>query len=291
MEQKEPLVSVVMPVFNGSSTIRLALSSLVYQDYENWECIVVNDGSTDDTINVIKSFGDSRIKLINLDKNRGRGFARDIAIKNCKGKYLCYLDADDFLHHKKIHEQVQVLECNPDIDLVGCSRIQFNDELVPLMISEQKDTSKVLYKDGNPLPLVMPSVMIRREKSKLYNYDRRLDVGEDFDYISRYLDGAFYININEPLYFYRLANLSRKKLLYYAKEDIRRGAVLYERNKTFGLKVIVLQTIKLIVYFFVTLFLEPSYFLNKRDMPLLKVDIEMFNDELKLLKSKINHRG
>ena len=81
MEQKEPLVSVVMPVFNGSSTIRLALSSLVYQEYKNWECIIVNDGSTDDTINIIESFGDPRIKLTNLDKNRGRGFARDIAIK------------------------------------------------------------------------------------------------------------------------------------------------------------------------------------------------------------------
>ena len=291
MEQKEPLVSVIMPVFNGSSTIRLALSSLVYQEYKNWECIIVNDGSTDDTINIIESFEDPRIKLTNLDKNRGRGFARDIAIKKCKGTYLCYLDADDFLHHEKIYKQVHVLECNSDIDLVGCSRIQFNEELLPLMASGQKNTTKVLHKDGNPLPLVMPSVMIRREKSKLYNYDRRLDVGEDYDYISRYLDGAYYINLNEPLYFYRLANLSRKKLLYYAKEDIRRGAVLYERNKLSGLKVIIIQSIKLIVYFFVTLFLKPSYFLNKRDTPLTKNDAEVFYDELKLLKSENNHRG
>lgn len=290
MKNNEPLVSVVMPVFNGSSTIWLALSSLVYQEYKNWECVIVNDGSTDDTINVIESFGDSRVKLINLDHNKGRGFARDIAIRNCTGKYLCYLDADDFLHHEKILKQVEVLESNPDIDLVGCSRIQFNDELIPLMVSSQKNTFKVLYRDGKPLPLVMPSVMIRRERSILYNYDRRLDVGEDLDYISRYLDGSFYININEPLYFYRLANLSRNKLLYYAKEDVRRGTVLYERNKLSGVKVIFLQTIKLIVYFLVTLFMEPSFFLNKRDASLSKIDAEMFYDELKLLRSNINIR-
>lgn len=286
MSNNEQLVSVVMPVFNGASTIRLALQSLVGQTYNNWECVVVNDGSTDDTIKVIQSISDSRIKLINLPENKGRGYARDVAVRNCSGKYLCYLDADDFLHHDKIYKQVMVLESNADVALVGCNRIQFNDTLIPLRGSASKCTNIVKYHEGSPLSLIMPSVMLRRERAIRYDYDKRLDVGEDVDYVSRYLDGANYTNINESLYFYRLANLSRKKLLYYAKEDIRRGTILFERNKGAGVRVIIVQSIKYVIYLIVSMFTGASFFLNRRGARLSREEELLFSKELERLGYK-----
>lgn len=287
----EPLVSIVMPVYNGASTIQLALASLICQDYNNWECIIVNDGSTDDTIQMIEAMVDSRIKLINLEKNCGRGYARNVAIKNCVGKYLSYLDADDFLHHKKISKQVQMLEINPDIDLVGCGRVQFDDNLNPLLKSSSKSSQKSYHLDGKTLSLVMPSVMIRTGKASSFDYDKRLDVGEDVDYFSRYLHNSYYMNINENLYYYRLSNLSRRKLIYYAKEDIRRGFVLFERNKIAGIKVMVVQSIICIIYFLVSIWTGAGFFLNKRGHKLAEIDVIQFNNELQYIKDALSKQN
>lgn len=286
MNTEAPLVSIIMPVYNGAGTIRLALASLLNQSYSNWECIIVNDGSTDNTLQIIKSLVDTRIKLIDLGKNYGRGYARNIAIKNCVGKYLCYLDADDCFHHDKLSKQVSVLENNTDIDLVGCGRIQFNDDLNPILMSSSICINKSYFKDGDCLPLVMPSIMIRREKSLSVEYDKRLDVGEDIDFISRYLDNSYYSNIADSLYYYRLSNLSRSKLIYYAKEDIRRGYVLFERNKLAGLKVMFKQFIKYVVYSLATICMPTDYFLKRRGITVSEDAIEEFQKEISTIQLK-----
>lgn len=258
------LVSVIMPVYNGASTIALALKSLIAQTYQYWECIVVNDGSTDNTVEIVKSFDDVRIKLYDLGKNYGRGFARNEALSHCTGKYLCYLDADDFLHHEKILKQVKILEKDNTINLVACCSTNYNDNLEPVSVSSSKKTEKSIFHDGDPVFGILPSVMVRRDKASNYEYDKRLDVGEDIDFFSRYLDKSYYCVLPETLYYYRIANLSKKKLIYYSKEDIRRGFVLFERNKKAGIKVIVAQSAKYFIYRISLFFVNASFFISKR---------------------------
>ncbi len=80
-----PLVSVIMPLFNAADTLFLALASLQAQTCENWECIIVDDGSTDNPEQIINAVGDSRIQYHHLDRNRGRGYARQCALEMANG--------------------------------------------------------------------------------------------------------------------------------------------------------------------------------------------------------------
>lgn len=97
------LFSVIIPAYNAAKCIRRSVNSILKQSISDFEIIIVNDGSTDDTISIIKSFTDSRIKIIN-QKNSGVSVARNNGIKNAKGSFICFLDADDewYVNHLEV---------------------------------------------------------------------------------------------------------------------------------------------------------------------------------------------
>lgn len=263
INMEKPLVSVVMPVYNGAQTVALALNSLIGQTYTNWECIVVNDGSDDATMQVLSSFTDGHIKVVDLVHNCGRGVARNVALSNCRGYYICFLVSDDFLNPEKIEKQVDTMQ-NNDIDLCFCGFTKFDDNGTPIFTSGLYNVPKTLHKDGEQLPPYFPSVMIINQRAALFSYNLRLNVGEDYDFISKYLDGRYYMNIPEPLYYYRIGDTTRKKLLYFTKENIRAGFYLFQRNKKAGINIICASSIKYIVYWVLTLIMPAKCILYRR---------------------------
>ncbi|MEO8237308.1 MAG: glycosyltransferase family 2 protein [Flavobacterium sp.] len=108
------LVSIITPTFNAEKYIRATLLSVINQGYQNWEMILVDDASTDQTVFVIEEFAqnDNRIKLHKLSKNSGNGFARNVALEKALGKYIAYLDADDLWFPEKLEKQIQFLKTN-----------------------------------------------------------------------------------------------------------------------------------------------------------------------------------
>jgi glycosyltransferase involved in cell wall biosynthesis len=108
------LVSIITPTFNAEKYIRATLQSVLNQSYQNWEMILVDDGSTDKTVKIIEDFAgkDNRIKLFKLTKNSGNGFARNVALEKAAGKYIAYLDADDLWFPMKLEKQIQFLKAN-----------------------------------------------------------------------------------------------------------------------------------------------------------------------------------
>ena len=110
----EPLVSIVTPVYNGSSTIGKTIESVLNQTYKNFEMIIVDDVSDDDTVKIIKSYQtkDKRIKLISLRKKGGASVARNKAISSAKGKYIAFLDGDDLWKKDKLDKQISFMENN-----------------------------------------------------------------------------------------------------------------------------------------------------------------------------------
>ena len=93
---KTPLVSVLMPAYDAEQFIAEAIESVLAQRYQEWEMIIVNDGSTDGTEGIITRYSDPRIKLISQE-NAGEASARNTALKHINGEYVAFLDADDFL--------------------------------------------------------------------------------------------------------------------------------------------------------------------------------------------------
>lgn len=126
---KKPLVSVIIPCFNYAHFLPEALESILNQTYKNWECIVVNDGSTDDTRKVTQSYTkkDERFKYF-YQSNKGVSVARNRGIKKCRGKYIQLLDADDFIAPEKIKNQLKCFNANPSIDIVYSEYQCFNNE-------------------------------------------------------------------------------------------------------------------------------------------------------------------
>lgn len=108
------LVSIIIPTYNTEKFIGLTLQSVQNQSYQNWEMILVDDASTDKTVQIIKGFAekDNRIKLFQLAKNSGNGVARNAALEKATGKYIAYLDADDLWFPTKLEKQIQFLKAN-----------------------------------------------------------------------------------------------------------------------------------------------------------------------------------
>jgi teichuronic acid biosynthesis glycosyltransferase TuaG len=108
------LVSIITPTYNAEKFIKETLKSVQNQTYQNWEMILVDDASTDETVKIISDFAknNSRIKLFKLEKNTGNGFARNIALDKAVGKYIAYLDADDLWFPNKLEKQVEFLKTN-----------------------------------------------------------------------------------------------------------------------------------------------------------------------------------
>jgi len=108
------LVSIIIPTYNTEKFIGATLQSVQNQTYQNWEMILVDDASTDQTVKIIQEFGDTdeRIKLSVLPKNSGNGYARNVALEKATGKYIAYLDADDLWFPTKLEKQIQFLKTN-----------------------------------------------------------------------------------------------------------------------------------------------------------------------------------
>jgi len=108
------LVSIIVPTYNTEKFIRQTIESVQNQTYQNWEMILADDASTDQTVSIIEEFAqkDNRIKLFKLPENRGNGFARNAALEKATGKYIAYLDADDLWFPEKLEKQIQFLKAN-----------------------------------------------------------------------------------------------------------------------------------------------------------------------------------
>ncbi len=115
----DPLVSVVIPVYNGASTIRRAVDSILNQSYANFELLVVNDASTDQTGAILSGLKDSRIRIINIDKNVGSSGARNLAIDQAKGDYIAMLDADDWSYRHRLAKQVDYMNTHRSVAMCG----------------------------------------------------------------------------------------------------------------------------------------------------------------------------
>ena len=201
-----PLVSVVIPAYNCAQYLARAIDSALAQTYPNIECIVVDDGSTDDTADIISSFG-ARIRGFR-QANAGASAARNAGIAAAKGKYIAFLDADDYWLATKISNQVRVFRANPGVVLVSCgfSWVRPNgpkDEPPAPPPPFQADRVKVFQTLSqllrNPY-LGTPTVVVDAEAVKqIGGFDSSLPVAEDVDLYFRLCADRPYAILDQPL--------------------------------------------------------------------------------------------
>jgi glycosyltransferase involved in cell wall biosynthesis len=203
----EPLVSIIVPAFNAEAYVDDALSSIQKQIYSNWECIIVNDGSTDNSKQVIESFikADSRFQLINIE-NSGVCVARNTAVRHSQGVYILPLDADDKIAPGYIEKAVRVFDQNPTVKLVYCQAEFFGTKKGLWELPVYNFEKLLLYNH------IFCSAFFRKvDFLKIGGYDESLIHGwEDWDLWIKLLNTkAEVYRIEDILFFYRIKNESR----------------------------------------------------------------------------------
>lgn len=158
----KPLVSIVIPVHNGQEYIKESIDSCLNQTYDNIEIIVVDDKSTDNTLNILKEYGDS-ITVIPVEKQNGLGNVLNIGIRASKGQYIARMDADDVMYPTRIQKQLEYMQKNPNCVAVGgqIDIINKDGEIVDHReyAVEDKDIKKNMFLFQ---PFAHPAVMLRR---------------------------------------------------------------------------------------------------------------------------------
>jgi len=128
-DQMNVLVSVVIPTFNRSSSLQRAIQSVISQTYTYWELIVVDNSSTDDTLDMLNKFQDIDITIISVENNGVIGYSRNVGINNAKGKYVAFLDSDDWWEKDKLSKSVFMLETNKvDVVYHDCAIVSNNSK-------------------------------------------------------------------------------------------------------------------------------------------------------------------
>ena len=178
-----PKVSVIIPTYNRRSMLKEAVDSVLAQDFEDFELIVVDDGSTDGTADEIKKYG-GRVKLFQQKENRGVSASRNSGILQARGKYIGFLDSDDLWVKGKLKIQVAFLDENPHYPLCYTDEIWVRKgKRVNPMLKHSKYSGWILEK-CLPLCIISPSSAMMRKAlfSKVGLFDEALPVCEDYDF-------------------------------------------------------------------------------------------------------------
>lgn len=141
------LVSIIMPSYNTAEYICESIQSVQAQTYPNWELIIVDDCSTDETDEVVRSFlADARIRYLKNEKNSGAAISRNYALREAKGRWIAFLDSDDLWSPEKLEKQIQFMEANHYAFTCTDYRIQLNGEWLPyIYTSPRVITKRKLY--------------------------------------------------------------------------------------------------------------------------------------------------
>ena len=213
-----PLVSVIVPCYNKANYLSETLDSVLNQTYSNWECIVINDGSPDNTKEIAEFYTqkDNRFKYLHQD-NQGVSIARNNGINASSGDYILPLDADDIIEPSYIQKAIDYYLSNPSTKLVYCKYDTFG-----LQIGEAK-VPKYSYEELLWTCMIPCSSVFRRydfDKTSGYNPDMKTGY-EDWDFLLSFLDKESIVyQLDEILFHYRKTESSRNNIADKHSEEL-----------------------------------------------------------------------
>jgi glycosyltransferase involved in cell wall biosynthesis len=203
MENGNDLVTIVMPVFNAELHLKEAIDSIITQTYSNFEFLIINDGSTDSSNKIILSYSDTRIRYINNEKNKGLIETLNLGFSVALGKYIARMDADDISLRNRIEQQVNFLNKNPQIGLLGTGYTYFGDKNDVVQFPTRHEDLKYACLFYNPF--CHPSVMIRKEVLDTFELKFKKEYlhSEEYKLWTDLLSFSHGANLNDNLLLYR----------------------------------------------------------------------------------------
>jgi glycosyltransferase involved in cell wall biosynthesis len=218
-----PIISAIMPAYNSERTIRDAIRSVRWQTDPDWELIVVDDGSSDNTASVAmrEAEEDSRIRVLSLP-HRGRGATRNTCLEHARGELIAICDSDDISLPKRFEQQRAVFSSIPSPDVVSCSRvISFANDSSNGFASEAAQTDAKAREQflKSRMPILFATAMLRSSLFERFGgFDPELQRNQDYGFFARNYEQIRFAMTREPL------------ILYRTSGRINRYAMLSENN-------------------------------------------------------------
>ena len=231
-----PIISVILPVFNGDKYLRESIESICNQTFLDWELLIVDDGSSDNSSEIAKEISstDSRINYIKHDTNKGLPDTLNTGLKIAKGKYIARMDQDDISMPKRFEEQYNFLEKNSDIFLVGSGYAPFNNDGHRTNIFHPKSSIEIAWKFITNTYFCHPSVMFRKEViDNLGGYPKTS--AEDFALFSKIVQKHKCTNLQKIIIKYRehpenLSHQTKDKIILSVYETFNKNFLYYMGN-------------------------------------------------------------
>lgn len=201
-----PIVSIIMPVYNAGQYLTDSIQSILSQTFKDFEFIIIDDGSTDKSIDVIQSFQDKRILLMLNEKNLGITATLNKGLSVAKGKFICRMDADDIAVNTRLERQINFLQNHPSISIIG-SRATLIDEKGNIIGEETvpqnpKEINRIKFIHN---PFIHATVIFRKILVDKYGmYDSRRKHNEDYDLWLRYTKNEQGFNLDDKLILRRI---------------------------------------------------------------------------------------
>ena len=211
----KPLVSVIMPVYNGERFLAVAIESILTQTFSNFEFLIVDDASQDASPAIIRDFAkrDDRIRFFQHAQNTGDGGARNLGIAEARGEFIAGMDGDDISLPERLQMQVNFLQSHPKIGAVGVGIVMVNDAMMPMSGWKLDERHAVIVFDmlvGDP-GIIRGAIMARRDIiASASGYISELGSSADFEFFLRLVweKDIRYANLPALLYVYRRSDAS-----------------------------------------------------------------------------------
>lgn len=246
-----PSVSILLPAWNAEKTLAAALRSLLNQTFTDFEIILLDDGSTDRTLQVARDMADPRLRIVGNGRRMGLARQLNQGIDLARGRYIARMDADDISFPERFAKQVAFLDANAAVDLVGCRAVVFRDDgdvvgLLPFAATHEALCANVWR--GIPLP--HPGWMGRREWFSRYRYSLpEVMRAEDQELLLRSHAQSRFACLDEVLLGYRQGGFNLRKTLV-ARRALFAAQVKYfvrQGQMSFALRVLGLTAARVVV--------------------------------------------
>lgn len=199
-----PKVSVLMSVYNGARYLRVAIDSVLNQTFEDFEFVIVDDGSTDDSIEILSTYKDPRIRLISNEENIGLTHSLNIGLEIVQGEYVARMDPDDICVPERFERQVGFLDSHPEIGVLGSQMTVIDETGTPLRPFEVPTShSMIVWTLFFKRAFGHPSVMLRKKiVDNVGGYDESYQYAQDYGLWIRLLGKTQFSNLPEALVLY-----------------------------------------------------------------------------------------
>jgi glycosyltransferase involved in cell wall biosynthesis len=232
---RSPVISIGIPFYNAEKYLKFAIQSVMNQSYKNWELILVDDGSSDNSLKIAQDFSlkDARIRVIYDGANRKLPYRLNQLIKESDGSFIVRMDADDVMHPERLKRQFDFLKNNTHFDLVSTGLISINNNN---QVKGFRNVNKLYSDFGIPklnYPIVHPSVMARNSWYERNYYSEKFPRAEDFELWTRSIvnnDFKMAVMPDLLLYYREEGNLSLDKLINSYKDTLKIYSQYHSKN-------------------------------------------------------------